>query len=123
MLFLAGSSARAQQSDNNQFNSRVILNGTGLSVTGSNVNATKQNGEPNHARNPGGKSVWWSWTAPTNGDVSITTEGSDFDTLLGVYTGSSVSSLSLVSSNDDHGVLVTSRVRFMAAGNLPYQSR
>jgi hypothetical protein len=106
---------------NDSFNNRIILVGTNLTATGSNTNAAKQNGEPNHAGNPGGKSVWWAWTAPTNGDLTITTDGSDFDTLLGVYTGSSVSALSLVASNDDHGVFDTSRVRFQATNGVQYQ--
>src|SRR5713226_3675560 len=110
----------AQRPGNDQFNSRILLTGTNLSVTGSNIGATKQNGEPNHAGNVGGASVWWSWAAPTNGDLTITTDGSvhsdgtPLDTLLGVYTGATVSHLSLVASNDDHGVFVTSRVRFEA---------
>ncbi len=117
----------AQRPGNDQFNSRILLTGTNLSVTGSNIGATKQNGEPNHAGNVGGASVWWSWTAPTNGDLTINTDGStitdgsDLDTLLGIYTGSSVSALSLVASNDDHGVFVTSRVRFEAIKGTNYQ--
>ena len=106
---------------NDSFNNRIILDGANITATGSNANASKQNGEPNHAGNPGGRSVWWAWTAPTNGDLTITSDASAFDTLLAVYTGSSVSSLSLVASNDDHGVLVTSRVRFYASAGTQYQ--
>jgi len=79
---------------------------------GSNVSATKQSGEPNHAGNLGGSSVWWGWTAPTNGELRLTTDGSDFDTLLGVYTGTTVNALTVAAANDDHGPLVSSRVRF-----------
>ena len=117
----------AQTPPNDQFNNRFILSGTNISVTGSNIGATKQNREPDHAGNVGGASVWWSWTAPTNGDLTITTDGStntdgsELDTLLGIYTGSSVSALSLVASNDDHGVFVTSRVRFEATKGTNYQ--
>src|SRR6266704_3221044 len=119
----------AQRPGNDQFNSRILLTGTNLSVTGSNIGATKQNGEPNHAGNVGGASVWWSWTAPTNGDLTITTDGStntdgsELDTLLGIYTGSSVSALSLVVSNDDQvpGLFVTSRVRLQAIKGTNYQ--
>ena len=106
---------------NDAFNSRIILSGANITATGSNANASKQNGEPDHAGNPGGRSVWWAWTAPTNGDLTITTDGSTFDTLIGVYTGSSISALSLVASIDDHGVLVTSRVRFYASAGTQYQ--
>jgi len=115
------SGLRAAPLPNDSFNNRIVLTGTNITVTGSNRNASKQNGEPDHAGNQGGASVWWSWTAPTNGDLTIDTDGSDFDTLLGVYTGSSVSGLSLMASNDDHGVLVTSRVRLQAVGGTQYQ--
>jgi hypothetical protein len=54
--------------------------------------------------------------------VWINTDGSTFDTLLGVYTGTSrVSALNAVASNDDHGVHVTSRVKFNTAANVSYQ--
>src|ERR1043166_4074781 len=105
---------------NDLFANRLLLSGTNLTVTGSNTNATKENGEPNHAGNSGGKSVWWTWTAPTDGEVQITTDGSSFDTLLGVYTGSRVMSLTLVASNDDHGPFVTSRVRFPVRSGTAY---
>ena len=38
----------------------------------------------------GGASVWWTWTAPASGRAVVTTRGSSFDTLLGVYTGTAV---------------------------------
>ncbi len=55
-------------------------------VTGSNVGATIETHEPLHADKLGGHSVWISWIAPTNGLVTLRTEGSTFDTLLAVYT-------------------------------------
>ena len=117
----------AQAPANDLFAKRVTLTGTNINVTGWNANATKEASEPNHAGNAGGKSVWWSWTAPTNGDLTIRTDGSTqsdgtpLDTLLGVYTGSTITNLSLVASNDDHGVLPTSRVRFKAIKGTNYQ--
>jgi Lysyl oxidase len=66
-----------------------------------NTYATKEPGEPNHAGNAGGKSLWYTWTAPTNTPVTFDTTGSSFDTLLSVYTGTVVSNLTLVASNDD----------------------
>lgn len=86
---------------NNSFTSRISITGNSNIVFGANLNATKEAGEPSHAGNPGGKSVWWSWTAPGNGQFIVSTAGSDFDTLLAVYTGSVVSSLSSVAASDD----------------------
>jgi len=86
---------------NDDFAKRAVITGSNIVVTGSNVGATRQPGEPNHAGDIGGKSVWWSWTASSSGTVVLTTLGSDFDTLLAIYIGSSVSNLVQVASNDD----------------------
>ena len=72
---------------NDNFANSTAISGSVITKTGTNVNATKESGEPNHAGNTGGKSVWWSWTAPGSGRVTITTAGSAFDTILGVYKG------------------------------------
>ena len=108
---------------NDNFANRIVLSGSSITVTGTNVNATKEAGEPNHGGNAGGKSVWYSWTAPSTGVVSIDTHGSSFDTLLGVYTGTSVAALTTVASNDDDpaGGTTTSKVTFTATAGITYQ--
>jgi subtilisin family serine protease len=66
--------------------------------------ATKEPGEPNHAKNPGGNSVWFKWTAPADGRYTANTSFSVVDhpnTLLAVYTGTRVDQLTLVAENDD----------------------
>jgi hypothetical protein len=97
-LLLAGPAAAAPPANDN-FASAVAI--TGSTVTGNNLEATKQAGEPNHAGDPGGASVWYSWTAPSTGVFEVTTCGSQFDTLLAVYTGSAVNALTEVASNDE----------------------
>src|SRR5436190_1324580 len=86
---------------NDLFADAVLLSGTSASDTSDNTDATKETGEPRHAGNNGGASLWWSWTSPGDSRVTIDTVGSALDTILGVYTGSSVSTLSGVASNDD----------------------
>ena len=86
---------------NDAFADRTVLSGSSVNVAGSNIGATKESGEPAHAGNAGGRSVWWSWTAPADGSFAISTQGSGFDTLLGVYLGQAVDSLTTVASNDD----------------------
>ena len=106
---------------NDLFSFAQVLSGTSGSVTGTTAGATKETGEPNHAGNAGGSSVWYSWTAPAAGGVfTFNTQGSGFDTLLGVYTGSSVSALTAVVANDDSGTAVTSTVSFVASGGTTY---
>ena len=109
-----------QEPANNNFTNRISLTGIPVRVTGSNVAATREPGEPNHGVEIGGASVWWTWLAPISGNVTVKTEGSNFDTLLGVYTGASVSNLTEVVSNDDDGTNVTSRVTFTAAAGMSY---
>ena len=86
---------RAQPA-NDAFEDGQNLSGTSGSVTGSNVGATKEVGEPSHAGDSGGHSVWYRWTAPSSTPVTLDTIGSSFDTLLGVYTGNGVTSLTTV---------------------------
>ena len=52
---------------NDSFASAVPITGASGSVGGSNAGATKEPGEPNHAGNAGGASVWYAWTAPADG--------------------------------------------------------
>ncbi len=106
---------------NDNFANRIFLNGAVLKTSGFNVLATKEPGEPEHAGKAGGSSVWWSWTAPNSGRVTVSTIGSDFDTLLAVYTGTGVSNLQEVASDDDSGGEGTSRLRFSSTVGTPYQ--
>ena len=87
---------------------------------GTNTNATSEAGEPNHAGKPGGKSVWYSWTAPANGVATFSTRGSSFDTVLAVYLGNALTSLSPVASDDDGGGFFTSETVFQAIAGTNY---
>jgi hypothetical protein len=94
-----------------------------IRVRSSNYRATREPGEPDHAGQPGGKSLWWRWTAPRTGPVLLTTTGSSVDTLLAVYTGSALSGLQLVASNDDAGEEGSpmSELVFEAVAGVEYQ--
>src|SRR5205807_2045387 len=61
---------------NDNFVNRISISAAAKTVTGLNVGATREAGEPNHAGNAGGASVWWTWTAPSNGTYTVTTRGS-----------------------------------------------
>jgi hypothetical protein len=63
---------------------------------GTTAGATKEPGEPQHGGDAGGHSVWFTWRAPRDRDVTIATCYASFDTLLAVYTGSSVTGLTPV---------------------------
>lgn len=87
--------------NDNFANAQVISGLSGTVTGGTNVGATKETGEPAHAMNRGGSSVWYKYVAVGNGALSISTFQSEFDTLLAVYQGNSVSNLKLVAANDD----------------------
>src|SRR5439155_24179045 len=99
---------------NDNFANAQVISGPTGSVTGRNSVASKEGGEPNHAGNPGGASVWYKWTAPSSGATTFTTFGSDFNSVLAVYTGNSVNALTEVTSNDDAGASIQSRLTFNA---------
>ena len=89
----------------------------------SNRFATKQAGEPDHAGDAGGASLWFKWTAPVSADVSVDTCGSGFDTLLAVYSGSALNALAPIASNDDGGGKCSpqSKLVFAAVANTTYR--
>ncbi len=78
---------------------------TDSSVSGTNAGATREPGEPDHVPTDGASvgehSVWYRWTALGTGEATMDTCTKDFDTVLGVYTGDTVGSLTEVVSNDD----------------------
>ena len=112
----------AAQPANDAFAKRITLSGVSGGTLGYSVLASKENGEPLHAGNSGGASVWWKWISPGEGQVSLDTHTSVIDTLLGVYTGSAVNSLALVAANDDDGSPnFNSGVLFQAHAGVEYQ--
>ena len=107
---------------NDAFASAATCSGSSFSVSGSNVGATKEAGEPSHAGRAGGKSLWWTWTAPASGKLTLATAGSSFDTLLAVYTGDTVGALRGVASNDDVSRMdLTSKVTFSVTSGVKYR--
>ena len=69
---------------------------------------------------PPTNSVWWKWTALSSGSTSISTDGSDFDTTLGLYAGNSLANLAVLELNDDEANARTSRIEFYAVTGQTY---
>ncbi len=116
---------------NDNFANAQVLSGCSGSVNGTNIGATREAGEPDGVfpESPTTKtSVWYQWQAPSTGNVTIDTIGSDFDTVLAVYTGTSVSTLgTAIAHNDDNDPPntpeheVTSLVTFSATQGTIYR--
>jgi hypothetical protein len=103
------------------FADRFDLFGSSGSIGVTNIGATKEADEPDHAGKPGTNSVWYRWTPETDGIVTFQTVGSAFDTLLAVYVGEDLAGLIPVASNEDGGGSLTSQVRFNATHGVAYQ--
>ena len=89
---------------NDNFDSAPALTSF-ATVTGTTIAATHESGEPAHVNAAAGSaaSIWYTWTATADGTLALNTQGSNFDTLLAVYSGSSLTALTPVASNDDSG--------------------
>ncbi len=99
LLLCAVPDAALSQPVNDNFADAVVLTGISGQTTGTNIEATEESGEPYH----GGNSVWYSWTAPETDIFYFDTHGSGFDTILEVYTGSALGSLTRIADNNDDG--------------------
>lgn len=104
---------------NDNFANSIAISGSEGTTNGDNIDATDETNEPPHDGGIGSSSVWWSWTAPSTGTTQFDTFGSDFDTVLAVYSGSTLLSLSEVASNDD-STGSQSRVEFSALAGQVY---
>lgn len=110
---------------NDNFANALALAGASGTLTGTNVNATDELGEPAHWNAAGAaSSVWYRWTAPTSGLATFDTNGSEIDTVLAVYSASALAGfagLTPVATDDDHGTNAgASLVSFAATAGSTY---
>ncbi|MFM7819584.1 MAG: fibronectin type III domain-containing protein, partial [Actinomycetota bacterium] len=86
---------------NDPFSGATTISSSTGYLTSSTQTATREIGEPNHGGYRPSASLWYKWVATEAGTLVLTTYGSDFDTILGVYTGASVNALTALAVNDD----------------------
>ncbi len=103
-----------------QFVERRTVTGVNVVGLGSNLTASIETGEPQHAGKVVGKTLWLSWRPLLGGIAKIRTLGSTFDTVVAVYTGESLSTLVPVAADDDGGGFGTSAVAFNAVAGTEY---
>jgi uncharacterized delta-60 repeat protein/uncharacterized repeat protein (TIGR01451 family) len=122
------------QPTNDNFANAVVISGLVGQVTGNNSNATMEAGEPPIVTTvvggaSVGASVWYQWTAPSSGNVTFDTIAStpngngattNFDTVLVVYIGTSVNSLTEIGADDDSGGNLKSSLTFTAVQGTTY---
>jgi hypothetical protein len=91
----------------------------------SNVGATIE-GDVEQALNHGGitaasASIWYAWSSPESATVLVDTAGSSFDTVIGVYRGSTIDTLESVAQANDMGDRKNAWVKFIAEPNVSYK--
>jgi outer membrane protein assembly factor BamB/subtilisin family serine protease len=118
---LGALTATSNRPFNDEFANRASIVGRGTTMRANNTGATADAGEPAHASLPATTTLWWQWTAPASGAVTLSTSGSSYDTVAAVYTGAALNGLTLVAANDNSGEETTSRVTFTAQLGVSYQ--
>jgi hypothetical protein len=109
---------------NDNFANRTILTGSNIVVAGNNNFASTENGEPAEG-DSACCSVWWSWTAPYSGYVTITATGQppygENATYLAIYTGSSLASLAPLANGSVQAGDLSTQVSFPVTAGTAYQ--
>lgn len=118
--FFSITNAKAQP-ENDDFANAIELTASEGAISGTNIDATGEDNEtlPDEGYAIPITSIWYSLSPSDSGTFQIDTIGSDFDTILAVYTGTSVDNLIEVISNDDT-VGVQSTVRFEVESGTTY---
>lgn len=92
---------------NDDFNNPTIISTMPYNISLDTTGATQASDDPDLVdcnRLAGLASVWYRYTPPANGTLNLDTKGSDYDTMLAVWTGSR-GNLNPVDCNDDIGTV------------------
>lgn len=110
---------------NDAFASRALLSGRAAVARGATVGATLEPGEPTGQTAALAQSVWWTWQAPASGTATVARlnpaglPNAEVDPTLLVYTGASLSSLTLLASNRS-GIGIVPETSFAAQAGQDY---
>jgi len=106
---------------NDDFAAATVIQGMPFSVSQNTTLATTDTTDlPNICTNTGrSKTVWYKFTPLTSRTVYVNTEGSSYDTVIAVYTGTE-NSQNQVACDDDSGTEDRSSLSFSATGGTTY---
>ncbi|MBX7157879.1 MAG: hypothetical protein K1X66_05790 [Verrucomicrobiae bacterium] len=111
----------AQRPINDDFANAQPLSGPTLTTNATTLGASKESSEPQlQPTAPGSASIWWQWSPPTNGSYVVSTEGTGFDSLLGVYTGNSLNALTQILRANNTSSNLNEIASFQADANTTY---
>ncbi|WP_165784504.1 S8 family serine peptidase [Zhengella mangrovi] len=115
----AGTCAGGSSGPTNDNFANAIVASLPYAVTGhTNVGATSETGEP--ALSAPNNSVWYKVTIPSSTTLHVDTNGSALDTFIGLFSGSSVSSLTTLATNDDGGTNLASLIEMAVNAGTYY---
>ena len=103
---------------NDAFANRIFITGASITVSGNNLAATREPGEPGTGFFDGSNSVWWAWTAPRSGTAAATWTGSSYSPFVSIFTGNTLAALTLATNNLFRG---GSAVRFPVTQGTTYE--
>jgi hypothetical protein len=120
LIFVAPAAFAAPANDN--FANAKTLH-LGANVTGNINGATRQSGEPRHAKSLATRSVWYRLRVRRKITVAVNTCNTSSDTVIAVYTGRSLHRLKVVQFNNDgcNGGAGGSRATFQARRGITYR--
>jgi hypothetical protein len=119
LLFAGAKVAQAAPPANDDFANAIVVGALPYSNSQTTVDATLEFDEQQPCGV--GSTVWYSFTPTTSGIFEVDTLGSNFDTIVAVYTGNAVNALTLVGCDDDGGSLGgASKLSFFASAGSTY---
>ena len=104
MSMLSGAAYAIDPPSNDACSAAKQIAGDAYTYTIDTTAATTEAGDPVLCYGSGGNSVWYKFTAPANGEVTVDTIGSSYDTVLAAYsvdTGTCSGTFTQVDCNDD----------------------
>ena len=105
---------------NDNFASPTVITGATGKNFANTARSTGEPGEPNHGSIPD-RSVWYSWTAPETGSAVFNTRESNFDTVIAAYTGTTITGLTQLASNDQFNGTNQSKITFPVTAGTTYR--
>lgn len=120
-IAIAANSFPACHVPNDNFTNAIEIPSLPYAYSENTACTTFEDGEPQPFCSWIGSTAWFRFTATDSDDISIDTFGSDFDTVLAVYSGDSLDNLAEVACNDDYsGHGLQSAVQFTPAPGTTY---
>ena len=100
LLLAVASTPLMGQPANDNFASRALIPFSDGTTSGTLAGATSEPGEPFLPEISSGQTAWWTWTAPSNGVLTVAASATNFYPLITVFQGDALSDLSLLASNN-----------------------